>query len=287
MSMRTAPFMAILGLLLATGCDYVENPVTPGGGGGGGGTEGVTRKVLLEEFTGHRCNNCPAAHLVAAQLKSIYPGEVIVVGIHATNTFAAPVNPPNPNGSYSTDFRTPAAATYVNTFGVTFLPTGMINRREFNGSITISHDAWGSAMADMIGQPADLDVWFSSLVHDPGANTVSAEVKVAVLNPVQGDHNLKIYILEDNIVDWQLNSAANPPDVPDYNHRHVLRANMNGTWGEALISGSANVGDTLTLSYPNVPVDPAWNAANCSLVAFAYNTASYEVMQATERKFIP
>jgi hypothetical protein len=289
--MNTHPFhtaLVLLSTLLLVGCDIVENPVAPGTGGGpGGGGEGVTRKVLLEEFTGHRCNSCPAAHLVAAQLKNLYPDEFVVVGIHATNTFAAPANPPNPNGSYATDFRTPAASTYINAFGVTFLPTGMINRMVYNGSITISHDAWGSASADLIGQPADLDIWFSELQPNAANNTVSAVVKVAVLNPLEGDLNMAMYLTEDHVIDWQLNSAANPPDIPDYDHRHVLRSNPNGTWGVPAFSGTANVGDTLTFSYPDIAVDPAWNADNCSLVAYVYNTTTYEVVQAAERKFVP
>ncbi len=278
-------FPLFLGVALLGSCDIVKEPIPPGIIGGGGNDSTVTRKILLEEFTGHQCNSCPAAHLVAAQLKTLYPADIVVVGIHATATFAAPQS--NPDGSYSTDFRTPAAAAYVNSFGVTFLPTGMLNRTPYNGSITISHDAWSSAVSDIIGQPAALDIWFSQLTHDPGTSTVSAEVKVAVLAPVSGDHNLTIYLTEDHVIDWQLNSQASPPDIPDYDHRHVLRDNINGTWGAPFFSGSAAVGDTLSLIYTGVAMDPGWNAANCALVAFVYNTDTYEVLQAEERKFQP
>lgn len=276
-----------LAMLLAVGCDYVSEPVVPGNTGGPPPDGTVRRRVLLEDFTGHRCNNCPAAHLVAAQLEAAYGADVVVVSVHATNTFAAPLNPPAADGRYSSDYRTPAGTTYAQTFGVTFLPIGMVSRRPYNGSTTVSPSAWPSATSELVGQPASMDVWFSSLVHDAGANTVSCQVKVAVLEPITGDHKLTVYLTEDHVIDWQLNAQATPPDIPDYDHRHVLRTNLNGTWGDNLIAGSASVGDTLTLNISNVAMNAAWNAANCALVAYVYDAATNEVMQAVERKFQP
>lgn len=283
--MRVA-ILTIICTVALLGCDYVDDPVAPSGGGnGGGGT--VKRRALLEEFTGHRCNTCPAAHAVAANLATAFGNELIVVGVHATDFFAAPLNPPAPNGAYSTDFRTPAGSAYATAFSISFLPTGLVSRKPFNSSITISSGNWSSAIADIVAQDAACDIWFSSLTHNAGANTVSAEVKVAVLAPISGDHNLTVYLTEDHVIDWQLNSLVSPPDVPDYDHRHVLRTNLNGTWGESAITGSAQAGDTLTFSFSGIAMNPAWNAANCALVAYLYNTATNEVSQAAERKFVP
>lgn len=283
--MRSTALLLAFPLVLAA-CDYVDVPLeTPDGGGGGG--EQVVRRVLLEDFTGHRCNNCPAASQVASQLVGVYGEEdLIVVGVHAgPSSFTAPVNPPNPDGSYATDFRTPAGNAYANQFGVTFLPTGMVSRREFNSSVTLSSAAWGSAVADILGTPADMEILFDTVTYDSGANSVHVEVKVALINAVSGDHNLTVYLLEDHVVDWQLDSQASPPDVQNYEHRHVLRDNLNGTWGEPVISGSAAAGDTLSFTYdrtlPASVVDPT----NCALVAYVYRTDSYEVMQAREVKF--
>lgn len=280
------PLLAAIPFIALAGCDYVDDPIQPGGAGGGG-SEVVTKKVLLEDLTGHRCNNCPAAAAVAQQLHGIYGEELIVVGVHATSAFAAPVDPPNPNGSYATDFRTIAGEVYVGAFGVQSLPTGLVSRKAYNGSRSISDDAWGSAVADLIGQPADLDMWFSQFTHNPATNTINAEVKVAVLNTVQGDHNLTIYLTEDSVIDWQYDSQATPPDVPNYVHRHVLRNNLNGTWGAPLISGSATAGDTLTLTYSGFAIDPAWNPDHLALVGYAHQTANDEVVQAAERKLRP
>ncbi|MBL7939231.1 MAG: Omp28-related outer membrane protein [Flavobacteriales bacterium] len=285
---RSTALPLLLVIALVSGCDYVSSPIVDGGGDPITG-EGVTRKVLLEDFTGHRCNNCPGAAAIGLQLQDLYGEDLIMVGIHMTSTFAAPVSPPNADGSYSTDFRTEAGDAYETALDVAFLPNGAVSRRVYNNSLLQGEAAWGSAVADIIGEPADMDIWFSELTYNSAANTVSAEVKVAVLNPVDGDHNLTIYLIEDHVVDWQYDSDPSlpDPDVQDYDHRHVLRTTVNGTWGVPLITGSAAAGDTLTLTYADFPVNAAWDPAHCALVAYAYNTASYEVMQAEERTFQP
>jgi hypothetical protein len=276
-------------LMLLAACDQVKEPIpptAPGGPGGGGGDGFVRRSVLLEDFTGHRCNNCPAAANTAMQLQNTYgTNDVIIVGIHATETFASPQ--PGANGSYSTDFRTPAGDVYEQAFGIEWLPAGMVNRSTFNSSQLLAHQAWPSAVSQMIGLQADFDIWFSKLEHNTTANTVTAEVQVAVLAPVAGEYNLTIYLTEDHIIDWQYDAQAPDPNVPDYVHRHVLRTNLNGPWGTQIIAASANVGDTIPLSFNNFPISPAWNASNCALVAYVHATANDEVMQAVEQKFYP
>ena len=285
--MRCSAFLLLALALATTSCDYVDDPTPPGTGGGNNGGETVKRRALLEEFTGHRCNTCPAAHQVAANLASVYGDDLIIVAVHATDFFAAPLDPPAPNGAYSTDFRTTAGEAYTQSFSVSFLPTGLVNRVPYNSSSTISSGNWSSAIAQIVDEDAALDVWVSDIVHNATANTVSAEVKVAVLQAVTGTYNLTVYLTEDHVIDWQLNSLVSPPDVEFYDHRHVLRTNLNGTWGTLVEIGTAAVGDTLTKTFSDIAMDPSWNAANCELVAYVYNTTTNEVLQAAERKFQP
>ena len=284
LNMKQLVFPIFLALMMAA-CDTVKEPIPPGTGGqnGGGGNEGTVRRVLLEDFTGHRCNNCPAATSTAIQLQELYGDRVIVVGVHATQTFAAPL-PNSPDGSYTTDFRTDAGTAYEQAFGVSFLPVGMVNRKHFNNVRLLSPNQWSTRVGEMIDLPAAFDIWFEELAYDPNTRTIDTEIKVAVLEPVSGDHALTIYLTEDHVIDWQYNAQADPPNVPNYEHRHVLRDNVNGTWGAPLISGSADVGDTLTLSYSGYTLAPNWNEANCSLVAYLYRTDNEEVMQAQEQK---
>ena len=227
------PLLPLLCVMLLAGCDVVDAPIPPATGDGGGtATDTLKRRVLLEEFTGHHCNNCPASHEVSAQLDALYGDRLVLVGIHAISNFnsslIAPASPPNSDGSYATDFRTTEGQAWANSFSVLFLPTGMVNRTMVNNSITIGSGGWSTAVADMLSQNAECDVWVSDLQHNSGTNTVSATVKVAVLQTVTGTHNLTVDLTEDHITDWQLNSVT---DIPDYDHRHVFRKCLNSAWG--------------------------------------------------------
>ncbi|MBP6311466.1 MAG: Omp28 family outer membrane lipoprotein [Flavobacteriales bacterium] len=279
-------FTALTVSLLFTACDIVEEPIPPGSAGGNGpDTSGtVTRRVLLEDYTGHRCNNCPGAAAVAQSLHDIYQDELILVGVHA-GSFSPPY-PPIGDGEYDTDFRTPAGNAYALQFDVAFQPAGLISRKEFGNFIVQSETAWSSNVADIIGEPADMDVQFTDFSYDATTNTVETTIKTIVLNPVTGDHFLTVFLTEDHVVDWQLDSDSSPPDIPDYDHRHVLRDNLNGTWGEAVISGSALAGDTITSTFTYQLSSNVLDPNNCALVAFVSRTDNYEVMQVAEQKFV-
>ena len=45
----------------------------------------VQRKILLEDYTGQMCTNCPDAHRLIASLQEQYGGQIVAVAIHAGN----------------------------------------------------------------------------------------------------------------------------------------------------------------------------------------------------------
>ncbi|MCB0792340.1 MAG: Omp28-related outer membrane protein [Flavobacteriales bacterium] len=273
-------------LLITSGCDKVTDPYDGPGSGGGDTSSVVQRRVLLEDFTGFRCNNCPAATQVALQLQQVYGEDrLMVVGVHGMPFFSNPI-PPAGDGYFDTDFQTPEANAYVTTFGITFLPTGMVSRREYNSSLTLGEASWGSAVDEIIGTPADVDLLFSSFELD-GTNTIHTTVQVPVIHDVSGDYNLTVYLTEDHVDDWQIDNQQTPSEVEHYDHRHVLRDNLNGAWGDPIISGSAAAGDTLTADLSRALAAGVIDPDNCALIAYLYNTATYEIIQVSEHKFLP
>lgn len=278
-------FLPLLALLALTGCDIVENPKGDLAGPTPPPGSTVTRNVLLEDCTGFRCNNCPDAAIRAQQLKEIYGDRLVVVAVHMIANFAEP-DPPN----FVTDFRTPAGNAYEQTFGITALPTGMISRKPFENSILVSRYKWSTATAALINQQADLDLKIDSLHYNTGSNTISGHVRAILLRPLTTPHNITLYLTEDHVIDWQIDNQATPPEVPNYEHRHVLRAALNSPWGEQFISGAAPVGDTLGLSFSYPVPTNVLQPSNCSLVAYVYSTTGadqYEVKQVVERKLLP
>lgn len=291
--MRTL-LSSLLALALLSGCDIIDSPKGEQSGPVGP-TSGVTRRVLLEDCTGARCNNCPEAADIAEDLQEFYntnEERLIVVDINMVAQYAAPL-PPN----YTTDFRTPAGDEYAIHYDMATLglPRGLINRMPYGGVIGISKGNWSSAVAAVIDLPPDMDLWFDSFNFNSATNVVTTTVKVAVINAINGPHNLTVYLTEDHVIDWQEDHRVPGTDVPNYDHRHVLRDNLNGTWGDVIIPTSAQPGDTLSESFtytlpPEGAINHVINTANCSLVAYVYSTSgadAEEVKQVAERKFVP
>ena len=110
-------------------CDFVKNanpPVEPNSGTGNVTPGIVYRKVLIEDYTGHKCGYCPPAGDTLAYLEKKYTGKIIPLAIHA-GQFA------NINLTYPTDFRTTVGNAYDTEFGNSMAgnPNGLINRIGF------------------------------------------------------------------------------------------------------------------------------------------------------------
>lgn len=282
-----ATLLPLLLFASLAGCDIVNTPTGETAGPIGSGGSNVTRKVLLEDCTGFRCNNCPSAAQIALDLKNTYGDRLVVVGVHMVNSFAEPL----PGTNYTTDFRTPAGTAYEDEFDINALPIGLVNRKPYNGSIRVSRYSWSTAVAGMIDQEADLDLWIDTLTFDAGSNIISGSVKAVLLNPLNAPHNLTLYLTEDHVIDWQMNNQADPPDVENYDHRHVLRGALNSAWGEPFVDASAQVGDTLQLEFSEQLPDNVLEVDHCSVVAYVYssvgNADQYEVKQVTDRQLVP
>jgi len=100
-------------------------------------TVNPVKKVLLEDYTGHLCVNCPEAAVIAHNLEGLYGGKLIVMAVHA-GMFAAP----SATGDFTADYTTPAGDTWNNEFGITSNPNGMVNRKDFGSGIVLGKDAW-------------------------------------------------------------------------------------------------------------------------------------------------
>ncbi|HNR54249.1 MAG TPA: Omp28-related outer membrane protein [Flavobacteriales bacterium] len=300
--MRSYRLLLAVGIVLASfqACDIVDDPTPPGPGSSGGPSQDFsilvdssgydpdlpapTRKVLLEDITGHRCNNCPRAARIAQGLKDdLYGEDLVLVGVHAGG-FAAPYEPIG-DGFYDTDHRTAAGITYQQNFQVFFFPAGLVSRKPFEESTVVSEGSWSAAVADIIGGPSSFELRIDSIAIEEGL--ITTVVRLHLAEQVDGDFNLVVYLVEDEVIDWQLDSEASPPDVPDYHHRHMLRANLNDTWGTNVINTSASGGRVITTTISNYSLDPTWDVDHLYVVAYVYDVDTDEVLQAEERKFQP
>ena len=104
------------------------------------------RIVLLEEFTGKGCTNCPKGSREIENLLTRFPDNLVVVSLHA-GFFA------NPQifhiGQY--DFRTAEGEILYDYLGPNFgYPAGVIDRTPVNNEMQLSANAWASAISNDI-----------------------------------------------------------------------------------------------------------------------------------------
>lgn len=216
------------------------------------------RKVLLEEFTGQRCTNCPAAHAIIEKLEEQYGDELIVVSIHAGSFgIASPTGLMQPEGD-----------VYAGKWGVSAYPCGVIDR---SGEVLVP-DAWAAAIRNEMGKDTPVGLDLEAALSSDG-HSIDITTTLYSSEPVKG--SLQLWVTENDIVGFQIDGSQR---LQDYVHNNVFRACVNGTWGEA-VEISPNV---FLTSENSIGLDEEWNVENLYIVGFLYNETG--VMQVNRCK---
>ena len=245
----------------------------------------VIRKVMLEDYTGHTCANCPPAHAEATALKQIYGEKLVVVGVHA-GVLSDP-NPPN----YPANYQTTAGDAYEVFFFITGYPTGMVSRKGYTMTPQIhkitAYQSWDTHIDSVLAKPVAADIEINH-TYNTGTRQLNISTSTKFLRDTIGNYWIVALITEDNIESPQLNGTNY---VPLYNHRHVLRGSVpnNAPWGYQIANGSILAGDTANYDFPSFTLASGWNDNNCSIVVYVYdnNPASptyKEILQVEEQK---
>ena len=233
--------------------------------------EDVDRKILIEDFTGHKCQNCPEAAEEIHNIQNTFPNQVVAIAIHA-GYFSEP-NPPQ--APYlTTDFTTDGGDEIHDFFGPQSYPNGMVNRSGYPSDVLSNYTDWGNMISSLTGSTAEVGMDISYTINgDAMTIDVSTQANVSFA----AGHNVVVCITEDHIIDWQ--TVAGQGDVSDYEHNHVLRDVVGSTWGQEI--GEISVGDEVINTF-SCNIDPVWNLKNCNIIAYVYNTSNYEVIQVEE-----
>lgn len=272
-------FVAVLFASLYS-CDVIDKPfeesVTPVDTSS---TTTHVRKILLEEYTGFQCPNCPSAIPVIEALKAIYSDRLVVMAVHA-GYFA---KPDASTGHYIYDFRTSVGTDWYREFGIESNPMGLINRI---GKTTSQHIFAPGSWAEQIATVAE-DNEPEMLInimpsYTDGAASIGAKVDVEFLQNLEKRYMLSVVLIQDGIIDVQNNGGT---VVEGYEHNHVLRGAFNSSWGEAVNSENVSKGEKYSTDLSIAVKDDAthpWEADKLKIIAFVYDADTYEVMQVEE-----
>ncbi len=253
-------------------CNQINNPLKDRETGTcGDETQPIPiRKILVEDYTGHRCPNCPDAARIINEIHDDYCDHIIPVALHVS-FFAAPHEPDFPE-----DFRTETGNTLDEFYGISNqgLPGGLVNRREFNGSLVLGRDIWLSAVDVLYSKTPDANIVIESNYNN-NDSSVTANITVEFLNNIEESINLGLYVTEDSIIAPQQDGSDY---VENYVHRHMLRKGLNGAFGEKILN-SANKDDIFEKTF-TFKIDKNWNIKHLELIAFLSKNTDGEIIQA-------
>lgn len=210
----------------------------------------VARKVLLEEFTGQRCVNCPQAHAIIESLEEQYGDDLIVVSIHAGGFgIQAPAGLMQPEGDI-----------YASRWDIQSYPQGVVNRT--GGSETM--DKWSATIREDLTKDTDLQLHLNANLS-PDKSVI--DIKTELYSSAALEGALQLWVVENGITAFQLDGNVR---VPDYVHNNVFRACVNGIWGveTPLVAHELKSVDNA------IEVSDTWNPDNLFIVGFYYNNAS-------------
>lgn len=235
------------------------------------------KRVVLEDFTGHHCGNCPPAHIVAHDiLNSLTETKVSVVAVHCTG-LADPTDAP-----FTPDYTTTVGDAFWEPFLGFGIPLGRVNR---SGGFDFpwTYPQWLAECQAQVAQSPDAVL---QLIADyqPANNHLNIHVHSQYLNSLSVNTNLVLLVLESHIVSAQLWYGNNPEVIDEYEHNHMLRGALTGTFG--LNDASSPVaGEQITSSF-TFDWNNSWNADNCSVLAFLVNNETGEIINSIEKPVV-
>ncbi len=229
----------------------------------------VNRAVLIEDFTGQQCSNCPMATDEIESLVEQYGDTaVIAVGIHSGPLGFA-------GSSTQIGLMTDTGNEYFDHWGVTTQPAGIINRT----TRPLEYTDWATAVRNEISKPATLSMEINNS-YDESSRRLDIIVSSFGTNGTTTG-KLQVWLIEDGITAIQTMPASQGGGNNfNYVHNHVFRAAVNGTWGDDFsVAENNSVNNDFTYT---LPAD--WKAENVSVVAFVYNNSG--VQQVTKKAII-
>ncbi len=254
------------------------------------------RHVVIGEFSGVQCKNCPEAQREAAKIEGNNMGKIHIITAHTlvlNGQFTRPFSEKDGNAFNSKyDFRTEAADKLFILTGASStggLPTGNVNRKMFatEGYRNIEHQKWQAYVNSELSAPAPLNIMLNAKNN---GDSITIDITLLYTAYLADSNYLTLVITESGMIDYQEATDTNGKVYIDdkYEHKHILRAIVSGYDGD-LLQAKLNAGEPLLqpgrifFKRYSFKRDPSWNKTNLDIVALVHlNPAKADVLQSRE-----
>lgn len=237
----------------------------------GGEVVPTGKTVLIKDFTGARCVNCPAAAEYAHNLQhQLGEDRVFVMGVHAGHLA-------QPFGQFPDFLTDEGTEWYGNNNSNPLFAVDHVALTQGNTLFVEQIDAPVIAALDE-AQSFEIVV---TPHYDATNRRLEVQARAVALAEMEGQYYLTVCLVEDHIVGWQtIPGGVNS----DYVFRNVFRGTLNGANGEAFETNHANPNDSFYFNY-STGIDPDYNADECYLMVYVYDKSQGDkILQTAVKK---
>ncbi len=235
------------------------------------------RTIMVEEFTGVRCANCPVGASILKALQIANPGRIVAAKVHS-DFLATPIKNTDP------DFRIPDADALYASLGAQSKPSFGVDRI-FNTTATpyvFDKNDLNAKIPARLSQPSIVNIGLQKLVNATN-DSVTLQANFTFTQTTTEPLAYHVYWIENDIEAAQDSIGV---EVDAYRHEEILRACITPVYsGTALPSGSTVAGQVYVRGFAIPKPAKASSMAKSAIIVFiTANGTNKEVLQAAEIK---
>ena len=229
--------ISVLTLSLLLSCEnigeehrFVKTPVNP------------QRNVLIEDFTGQKCINCPNATAEIVNYSEFLENHLVAVSIHGGSMALKP--------GAANSLSTNEGNQYNKDLKISSWPCGRINRSE-----VLATKDWANKLIEEVEKYSSVSIYATKTITN---DSLLVNLSITGLaNDMNGSERLTVWITEDSVRGLQ--TMPDGKVNSEYIHRHVYRASMTDFSGDAI--------STMSPTY-RCAIKNEWKQEHLHVVAF-------------------
>ena len=237
----------------------------------GGNMEPTGKTVLIKDFTGARCVNCPAAAEHAHNLQhQLDEDHIFIMSVHA-GYLAQPL------GSFP-DFLTDEGTEWYNNNNSN--PLFTVDHVALTEGNTLNETQIDAPVTAALEEEQTFEIVVGPN-YDEANRQLKVDVQAIALDDLDGHFFMTVCLVEDHIIGWQ----TIPGGVDkEYDFRNVFRGTLNGAYGTSFEDLHVDANDTFHFSY-TTEINAGYNADECYLMVYVYDkTQGDKILQTTVKK---
>ena len=234
----------------------------------GGLLEPTGKTVLIKDFTGVRCVNCPAAADYAHNLQhQLGEDHIFIMSVHA-GYLAQPL------GQFP-DFLTEEGTEWYNNHDSN--PLFAVDHVALTDGNTLSVEQIDTPVAAALAEEQSFEIRVTPR-YDETSRQLNVDVKALSLTDRDGEFSITVCLVEDHIIGWQTTTSGVDRE---YDFRNVFRGTLNGAYGDMFESIQVEADETFDFNY-STDLNADYNADECYLMV--YISKGDQILQTAVKK---